>query len=106
MVQEGTAGEIAHQRLVDRYILEVERVDVLRERHLGDRHLVLDRARLLLAELGRQEVADDALRLVLALHRRGDDLVIGGFHAVELERAHGVEDVGAVHHPAALLRLS
>ena len=36
-----------------------------------------------------QQVADDALRLVLALDRRGDDLVVGGLHAVELQLAHG-----------------
>ena len=51
VVQEGAAGEVAHQRLIDRHSLEVKRVDVLHERHLGDRHLVLDRARLLLTEL-------------------------------------------------------
>jgi hypothetical protein len=50
-------------------------------------------------------VADDALRLVLALHRRGDDLVEGGLHAIELELAHGGENLGAFHH-TALLRLS
>ena len=36
----------------------------------SDRHLVFDRARLLLADLGIQQVADDLLRLVLALGPR------------------------------------
>ena len=85
-----------HQRLVDRRALEGELVDVLGERQLGDGDLVLDRARLLLGDLGLEQVADDALRLVLALHRRGDDLVEGGLHAVELELAHGVEDLRCV----------
>jgi hypothetical protein len=80
------AGEAAHQGLVDRRALEPEVVDVLGQRQLGDRHLGLDRARLLLGDLGRDEVADHPLRLVLALHRRGEDL-------------------GTLHH-ALLLRLS
>ena len=63
------------------------RSDFLGKRQLGDGHLVLDRARLLLADLGMQEISDDPLRLVLALHRRGDDLVIGRLHPVELQLA-------------------
>ncbi len=50
--EEAAAGEIADQRLVDRRAGEVEVVDVLGQRQLGDRELVLDRARLLLADLG------------------------------------------------------
>ena len=58
---EAAAGEIAHQALVDRRVLEGEVVDVLGERQLGDRHLVFDRARLLFRDLGLQKVADEAL---------------------------------------------
>ena len=82
-----------------------EVVDVLGQRQLGDGELVLDRARLLLGDLGVEQIADDALRLVLALDGGGDDLVEGGLHAVELELAHEVEDLGAFHQ-MALLRLS
>ena len=67
--------------------------------------LILDRTGLLLGDLGGEQIADDALRLVLALHRRGDDLVEGGLHAKELELAHGGENLGAFRH-TALLRLS
>ena len=103
--EEAAAGEVAHQRLVDRRAVEVEVVDVLGQRQLGDGDLVLDRARLLLGDLGVEQIADDALRLVLALDGGGDDLVVGGLHAVELELAHEVEDLGAFHQ-MALLRLS
>jgi hypothetical protein len=58
-------------------LLEREVVDVLGQRQLGDRELVFDRARLLLRDLGFQEIADEALRLVLALERRGQRLVVG-----------------------------
>ena len=49
---EAAAGEIAHQSLVDRRVLEGEVVDVLGQRQLGDGQLILDRARLLLRDLG------------------------------------------------------
>jgi len=56
---EGAAGEIANEGLVDRRVLEGEVVDFLGERQLGDGELVLDRPRLLLRDLGAQEVADE-----------------------------------------------
>ena len=105
MGEEVAAGEVAHQGLVDRRAVEGEVVDVLGQRQLGDGDLVLDRARLLLGDLGGEQVADDPLGLVLALDRGGDDLVVGSLHAVELELAHGGQDLGTLHH-TALLRLS
>ena len=72
-------------------------VDILGQRQLGDGDLVSDRPRLLLVDLGREQIADDALRLVLTLHRRGDDLVVGCPHAVELQFAHGSQDLGSFH---------
>jgi hypothetical protein len=86
------AGEIAHQRLIDRRVLEGEVFDVLGQRPLGDRELVLDRADLVL-----QEIADETLRFVLALDRRGQRLVVGAPHPLELEAAHYVEDFGSFH---------
>src|SRR6266853_5386915 len=52
---EAATGEVMHERLVDRRILELEVVEVFRERQLGDGELVLDRARLLLADLGVEQ---------------------------------------------------
>jgi hypothetical protein len=45
--EESAAGEIAHQGLVDRRAVELEVVEILGERQLGDGELVFDRARLL-----------------------------------------------------------
>jgi len=50
---ERAAQQLAQQRLVDRRAGEVEVFDVLGERQLGQRHLVFDRARQLLGDLGR-----------------------------------------------------
>jgi hypothetical protein len=103
--KEGTAGKIAHQCLVDRCALELEVVEILGERQLGNGELVSDLTRLLLVDLGGKQITNDTLRLVLAFDGRGHDLVEGGLHAVELELAHKVEQLGAFHQ-TVLLRLS
>jgi hypothetical protein len=51
------AGEVVDERLVDRRALELEDIEVFGERQLGDGELVLDRARLLLADLGLEQIA-------------------------------------------------
>ena len=98
--EEGAGCQLAHQRLVDRRAVEPEVVDILGQRQLGDGQLVLDRPRLLLGDLGPQQIADDARRLALALDAGRHHLVVGGAHAVQLERGHQVEDLGALHQPA------
>ena len=99
---EAAAGEVANEGLIDRRVLEGEVVEVLGERQLGGGDLILDRPRLLLRDLGAQEVADEALRLVLALERGGERLVVGGLHAEELQLAHHVEDFVPLHRQALL----
>ena len=69
---ELAAGEIAHQILVDRRAFELEVVDILGERQLGDRELISDRSRMLLRYLGLEQIADEPLRLMLALERGGE----------------------------------
>ena len=70
---------------------------ILGERQLGDRELVSDRARVFFGYLGLEKIADQVLRLMLALERRGVDLVVGALHSVELEFAHHFEEVGSLH---------
>ena len=57
--------------------LNAKSVDVLGQRQLGDGELVLDRARLLLRDLGLEQIADEALRFMLAFERGGERLVVG-----------------------------
>src|SRR3954464_13144023 len=102
---EAAAGKVVDERLVDRRALELEDIEVFGERQLGDGELVLDRARLLLADLGIEQIADDALGFMLAFDGGGHDLVEGGLHAVELELAHELEELGSFHQ-MVLLRLS
>ena len=53
MGDESAAGKIAHECLVDRRTLELEIIEILGERQLGNGELVIERAHLLLADLGR-----------------------------------------------------
>jgi hypothetical protein len=57
------------------------------------------------ADFRGQQIADDALRLVLALDGRGDDFIERGLHAVQFQIAHRSQNLGTFHH-TALLRLS
>src|SRR4030081_3583431 len=102
---EPAAGQVVDQRLVDRRALELEVLKVLGKRQFGDGELVLDRAGLLLVDLGVEQVADNALGFVLALDGGRHDLVEGGLHAVELEVTHEVEELSTFHQ-MVLLRLS
>ena len=102
---EAAAGEIIDPRLVDGCAFELEVLEILGKRQFGDGELVLDRARLLLVDLGVEQVADNALGFVLALDGSCHDLVEGSLHAVELEFAHEVEELSAFHQ-TVLLRLS
>ena len=96
-VEEGATGKIVHELLVDRRAIEGDVGELLGQRQLGAAHLVADRAGLLLGDLGLQQRADDALEALLALHAGGDDLVVGGPHAGELQRAHHLEDLMPFH---------
>ena len=94
---EGAACKLANQARMDRCTGDVAVVEVFRRRQLRDGHLVFDGTRLLLGNLGLQQVTDDAGRFVLARDAGGHDLVIGTAHPVKLEAAHQVEDLGAFH---------
>jgi hypothetical protein len=98
--QKGAARQIADQRLVDRCAGKVKVAEVFGQRQLGNGQLVFDRARLLLGDLGAEQIADNPRRLVPALDAGGHHLVVGGSHAVELEPRHELENVGALRHEA------
>src|SRR6516164_6215585 len=74
--EEAAADQVADQGLVDRRAGKVEVIDVLGQRQFGDGQLVFDRARLLLGDLGAEQIANDAGRLVPALDAGGHHLVV------------------------------
>ena len=98
--KKAAARQVADQRLVDRRAGEVEPVEILGQRQLGDSQLVLDGTRLLLGDFGGEQLADDARRLVAALDAIGHDLVVGRAHTEQLEPGHQLENVGAFHQLA------
>src|SRR3954453_18325470 len=55
-------------------------LDVLSQRQLGDGQLIFDRARLLLGNLGAEQIADNPRRLMPALDAGGHHLVVGRPH--------------------------
>jgi hypothetical protein len=57
---------------------------------------LIDRACFSL-NLGAEQIADDALGLVLSLDGSHHDLVEGSLHAIELEFAHEIEQLGTLH---------
>src|SRR6185312_8643098 len=65
--EEAAAREIADQRFIDRRVVKLEAVKVLRQWQLGDGHLIFDRPRLFFRDLRLQQIADNAWRLVLTL---------------------------------------
>jgi hypothetical protein len=77
--QEAAVIKVAHQDLVDRAGGEVELGQGLGQRQLGGPELVADGARLLLRDLGRQQIAQDLLGRALPLQAVAHGLVIDGF---------------------------
>lgn len=58
--------------MVEGCALQVEVNETRRERQLGDRELVFDRAYLLLVDFGIEQIEDDTLRFTLALRMSPD----------------------------------
>lgn len=94
------AGQIAHQGLVDRGVIEGELLDLPGIGQLGGGDLVFDGPRFLLVDLGGQKISDDLAGFVLAAHSNRHEFVISGAHPVELQLAHCGHDVSTIHQLA------
>ena len=96
-LQEVAAGEFLDQGPIARGSGEVEVGRLLGRRQLGGRHLVLDGARLLVGDLGLQQRTDDLLHRMTTLETVGEDVVVGGAHARELQRRHHRQHLMTLH---------
>ncbi len=96
-LQEAAAGELLDQGLVDWRGGEVEVGQLLGRWQPGGRHLVLDGARRLVGDLGLQQRTDDLLHRMTALETVGEDVVVGGAHARELQRRHHRQHLMTLH---------
>ena len=95
--EEAAAGELLDQGLVDRRGGEVEVGQLLGRRQLGGGHLVFDRACPLVGDLDLQQRTDDLLHRMTALEPVGEDVVVGGAHACELQRRHHRQHIMTFH---------
>ena len=104
-VQEGAGGKFAHLALIDRRVGEDELVEVFEDREPGAADAIADRSGLPVGALGPDQAGDEWVDLVAPGEALAGDLVEAGAHAVELEFAHGLEDL-MTFHQAIFLMLS
>ena len=96
--------EFSNLAFVDRRVGEDELVDILENRELRAGDAIADRARLPMGALGANEAGDERVKLVAPGEALAGDLVEAGAHAVELEFAHGLQDLVALHQAIFLMR--
>jgi hypothetical protein len=96
-VEERAGGEFAHLPFIDRRVGKDELVDVLEDRELGAANTITDRSGLTVRLLGPEQAGDERIYLVAPRQALAGDLVKAGAHAVELEFAHGVENLVPFH---------
>src|SRR5512134_3860081 len=82
--EEAAGMQVTDHRLVDRRAGEAEVLHGLGQRQSGGAHLVADRSRPLLGDLGLQKCAEHLIERVLTPEAVGNDFVEGGTHSGEL----------------------
>jgi hypothetical protein len=95
--------QLAHQRLVDWRGGEVELGQCPGQREACFAHAVGRRTGLVVGKLGAQQFADHLLQGMPPLGRLADDLVVGGAHAGQLQRAHRLQDLLAFHQTSSAI---
>ena len=102
-VQEGAGGEFANLSLIDRRIAEEERIEVFENRELGPADAIADRTGLPMRALGADQAGDERINLIAPGKTLAGNFIEAGAHAVELEFAHGVENLMAFHQATFLM---
>jgi len=102
-VQESAGGELANLPFVDWRIGEHELVEILEDGNLAPPDTIANRARLTVCVLGSIRLA---MRGKISSRRASPLPAISseaGAHAIELEPAHGLEDLMAFHQATFLM---
>src|SRR5271155_3656216 len=102
-VEKGPRGEFAHLPFIDRRIGEDVLDDVLEDWELCASDAIADRAGLTVRVLGPDQAGEERIDLVAPGQALAGDLVEAGTHAIELELAHGFEDLMAFHQATFLM---
>ena len=104
-IKESAGGEFAHLAFIDRRVGEDEAVEVFEHRELGTPDAIADGSGLPMGALRPDQAGEEGIELIAAGQALAGDLIEAGTHAIELELAHGFENVMAFHQ-ATLLMLS
>ena len=102
-VEEGAGGEFANLAFIDRRVGEDELVEVLENRELGSADAIADRAGLPVGAFGPDQAGDERIDLIAPGKALAGDLIEAGAHAVELEFAHGLQNLMAFHQAIFLM---
>ena len=102
-VQECAGGKFAHQALIDRRVGKDELVEVLEHRELGAADAIADRARLAVRAFGPEQAGDERIDLITSGQALAGNRIKAGAHAVELQFAHGVQNLMTFHHATCLM---
>src|SRR6185312_10399896 len=102
-VQEAAGSKLAHLALVDRRVGEDERVEIFEHGEPGAAVAIADGPRLPVGPLGPDQAGDEGIDLVAPGEALAGDLIEAGAHAVELELAHGLQNLMAFHQATFLM---
>src|SRR5674476_342405 len=105
-VQEGAGGEFANLPFVDRRIGEDELFQIFENRELGAGDAIADRARLPMCAFGPDQASDEGIDLIAPGKTFAGNLIEAGAHAVELQFAHGLQNLMAFHQATFLMPVS
>ena len=102
-IQECAGGEFANLSFIDRGVAEDERIEVFENREFGSADAIADRTSLPVRALGSDQAGDERINLISPRQPLAGDLIEAGAHAVELEFAHGLQDLMAFHQATFLM---
>src|SRR5665213_1114083 len=102
-IQEGAGGEFANQSLIDGCVGEGEGIEIFENRELGAGDAIADRAGLTVGAFGPDQAGDERINLVTPGKTLAGNLIEAGAHAVELQFAHGFQNLVAFHQAIFLL---
>ena len=102
-IQEGAGGEFANQPLIDRGVGEDELVQVFENRELGAGDAIADGAGLAVGAFGSDQAGEERIYFVAPGETFSGNLIEAGANAVELQFAHGFQNLMAFHQATFLM---
>src|SRR5438477_6508948 len=104
VVEESAGCQLTDFALIDRCVGKDKAVEVFQHRELGAADAIADGPGLPVSALRPDQAGEERIELLAAGQALAGDLVEAGAHAVELEFAHGFENLMAFHQATLLMR--